>query len=113
MRLALWLLGAWLLANAGKHLLTRWGVFIDVDLLPPVYATWRLLPGLPRWIVNETDDPSDRRIYPRHIRRVGIEWEPLVFRIVIHYAHESRPGSGRLRTPRDTPQPRARQEHSA
>lgn len=105
-------LGAWLLANAVKHLLARWQVFVDVDLLPPVYSTWRLLPGLPRWVVHETDDPLDQRIYPRLIRRVGIEWEPLCLRIVVHYASESRPGSGRLRTPRDTPQPRARRAHA-
>jgi len=102
-----WTLLGWCALQVVLHLLGKVGVFVTFDVLPPVYTAWKLLPGLPRWIVSETDDPKDLRIYPRHIRRTGIEWDPLIFRLVIHYAYESKPGSGRLRTPKDTPTPRA------
>lgn len=108
-----WIALGWMALQGVRHLLSRYGVFVDVDLLPPVYTTWRLLPGLPQRVVNETDDPDDLRIYPRHIRRVGWTWEPLCFRLVAHYAYESKPGSGRLRTPKDAPQPRAAEVHAA
>lgn len=111
--IALWIALGWLGANAMKHLLAKGRIFVDLDLLPPVYSTWILLPGLPRWVRNTTDDPDDQRIYPRHVTRVGIEWQPLIFRLVIHYAYESKPGSGRLRTPKDTPQPAAVKEYAA
>lgn len=109
----LWIVGAWLAANVAKHLLTKARVFVDIDLLPPVYSPWFLLPGLPRWVEHTTDDDQDQRIYPRHVTRVGVEWQPLCFRLVIHYAYESKPGSGRLRTPKDKPQPSAVKEYAA
>lgn len=96
----------WLAAQVLRDLLAKLGLRVDLDLLPPLQSTWRWLPGLPRWVVNETDDKMDQRIYPRVIRQVGIEWEPLALRLVICWAYEVRAGSGQLRTPRSKPTPR-------